>query len=100
MRQRLVQLLPRLSGLANTCSSAARVAPVACHLLNARSFADEASLLKTPLYDFHVEHGGACPSLAVSFSYHTCLSGLYNGPLYAHKTLVSCTALAEQPEHA
>ena len=61
MRQRLVQLLPRLSGLASAGSSGARVAPVACQLLNARSFADEASLLKTPLYDFHVEHGGACP---------------------------------------
>jgi hypothetical protein len=23
-----------------------------------RGFADDASLLKTPLYDFHVEHGG------------------------------------------
>lgn len=63
-----MQLLPRLSGLASAGSSGARVAPVACQLLNARSFADEASLLKTPLYDFHVEHGGACPKLAVFLS--------------------------------
>jgi len=32
---------------------------VACQLLGVRAFADEANLLKTPLYDFHVEHGGA-----------------------------------------
>ena len=97
MRQRLVQLLPRLSGLASAGSSGARVAPVACQLLNARSFADEASLLKTPLYDFHVEHGGACPSLALSFSRRcTYVRDLHSGPLHAHKTLVFRTALAKQ----
>ena len=95
-----MQLLPRLSGLASAGSSGARVAPVACQLLNARSFADEASLLKTPLYDFHVEHGGACPTLAVSLSCWFSLIGLQNEPLHVHKALVFCTALAEQAEHA
>ena len=100
MRQRLVQLLPRLSGLASAGSSGARVAPVACQLLNARSFADEASLLKTPLYDFHVEHGGACPTTAVSLLCCISLNGLHNGPLYALKTWVFSSALVVQAERA
>ena len=28
-------------------------------LISSRGFADDANLKKTPLYDFHVEHGGA-----------------------------------------
>jgi len=59
MRRALAQVLPRLSGTGCIGAHGARVAPVACQLLGVRAFADEANLLKTPLYDFHVEHGGA-----------------------------------------
>lgn len=38
-----------------------------------RTFADDANLLKTPLYDFHVEHGGK-----VTWSNH-CRTGLVTG---------------------
>lgn len=38
-----------------TSSSAQVAAPFA---ISARSFANDADLLKTPLYDFHVENGG------------------------------------------
>lgn len=53
MRRQALQLVPRLlsGGKAGAAfpalSAAAR-----------RSFADDASLKKTALYDFHVEHGG------------------------------------------
>ncbi|KAL6781479.1 GCST1 [Auxenochlorella protothecoides x Auxenochlorella symbiontica] len=43
------------------CASAAGVgtkAAVPCLATSTRLFADDASLKKTPLYDFHVEHGG------------------------------------------
>lgn len=44
------------------CASAAGVGTkpaVPCLATSTRLFADDASLKKTPLYDFHVEHGGA-----------------------------------------
>lgn len=50
-----------------TSSSAQAAAPFA---ISARSFANDADLLKTPLYDFHVENGGGfgvfCPCLMFS----------------------------------
>ena len=40
-----------------------------------RTFADDATLLRTPLYDFHVEHGG---KVVKSWSNH-CRTGLVVG---------------------
>jgi hypothetical protein len=44
------------SGLQNTTTSVHVGAPFA---MASRKFASDADLLKTPLYDFHVENGGA-----------------------------------------
>lgn len=44
-----------LGGLQNTTTAQSVGAPFA---MVARTFAHDADLLKTPLYDFHVENGG------------------------------------------
>ncbi len=58
--QRFGRLLPRLQQARSILGQGPLpVEPVALGLAHIRGFADEANLQKTPLYDFHVEHGGA-----------------------------------------
>lgn len=57
----MMQLLPRLAAVGARCTGAGLAASTFGRGLGAtvgRSFASEADLLKTPLYDLHVEHGG------------------------------------------
>ncbi len=55
MRRHLAFLLPRAQGIAAR-SWMQSTQPAMC--MASRGFADDASLKKTVLYDFHVEHGG------------------------------------------
>ena len=63
MRQGLRQLLPRLDKVGSIWLQqnlgAACVGQFALNTSGRRGFADDASLKKTPLHDFHVENGGA-----------------------------------------
>jgi hypothetical protein len=52
MRRQILKLVPRLT------QAQAQVARGAA--LQFRGYADDANLLKTSLYDFHVAHGGEC----------------------------------------
>lgn len=54
-RQAAVQVL---RALARGSTAEASNTSAAAGVLLRRSFADDASLLKTPLYDYHVAHGG------------------------------------------
>lgn len=59
MRRSVLAVVPQL-----VRSHAAANAPAFAQLSNliqARSFADDASLKKTALYDFHIAHGGEWP---------------------------------------
>jgi len=53
-----------VSCLNTTTTTTAAAASVAFR----RGFADDANLLKTPLYDFHIEHGGKPCDAWFSFS--------------------------------
>jgi hypothetical protein len=55
------KLLPLLRSAVLNGSAEGLSCARACPLLLTRGFADDAQLLKTPLYDFHVEHGGTHP---------------------------------------
>ena len=58
-RQAAVQLFKAIGRCAGSDSAKlSNNLPAAAAALR-RGFADDASLLKTPLYDFHVAHGGA-----------------------------------------
>ena len=64
MARRLLGLAPRLRPAAALLAPGAPSWPVqapaaALAAPAARGFADDAGLLKTPLYDLHLEHGGA-----------------------------------------
>ena len=57
MTRQVVRLLaPLRAGLRSTGSAGHSAAPWCA--LSSRAFASDADLKKTPLYDFHVEHGG------------------------------------------
>ena len=58
MRRQFLQLLPRLTSSLQNGGGAGLSNARSCQLIVSRGFADESQLLKTPLYDFHVEHGG------------------------------------------
>jgi hypothetical protein len=63
MYRGLVKLLPRLASagaVAGGDLAAASGSGRALGAVAARSFASDADLLKTPLYDLHVEQGGEC----------------------------------------
>ena len=55
-RQALRLLAPLRAGLRSTGCAGHPAAPWCA--LSSRGFASDADLKKTPLYDFHVEHGG------------------------------------------
>lgn len=55
MRRHLASLLPRAQGIAAPFQQPTQSAVI----IASRGFADDATLKKTVLYDFHVEHGGA-----------------------------------------
>lgn len=61
MRRAAAQLVTVLARGAAEATAAAKVSNscAAAGLLARRGFADDAALLKTPLYDFHVANGGA-----------------------------------------
>lgn len=61
MRRAAAQLVTALARGAAEATGAAKVSNscAAAGLLARRGFADDAGLLKTPLYDFHVANGGA-----------------------------------------
>jgi len=54
---RSARLLEQQGGHVGNTTTNSVVAPFA---MASRNFADTSDLLKTALYDFHVEHGGAC----------------------------------------
>ena len=70
MRRQVLKLLPRLAAQASAARGPA---------WQLRGFADDASLKKTTLYDFHVAHGGAPrrsrarAERARAASYHRCM---------------------------
>ena len=74
-RQALTLLRTALRSGAGEASGANTTTAAASFALR-RGFADDASLLKTPLYDFHVEHGGASSGPA--------LEGLHSPPAQDH----------------
>ena len=64
MYRGLLKLVPRLASAGAVAGgdlgAAASVNGRALGAVAARSFASDADLLKTPLYDLHVEQGGEC----------------------------------------
>ncbi len=59
MTRQILKLLPQLRTSLHRGSFASTTQAVP-QLFLTRGFADDASLKKTPLYDFHVENGGKC----------------------------------------
>lgn len=57
MTRQVLRLLPQLRSRLHGGSVARNTAAIS-QLFQTRGFADDASLMKTPLYDFHVENGG------------------------------------------
>lgn len=60
-RQALTLLRGALRAGSSEAAGVNTTTRAAAGLVARRGYADDASLLKTPLFDFHVEHGGERP---------------------------------------
>lgn len=65
--RRQIALLLRTSLRAGEAGGSVNTTTAATSLAIRRGYADDANLLKTPLYDFHVEHGGNHNALLFCF---------------------------------
>ena len=75
MRRQLLQALPRLTSSLQNGGGVSLSNARSCQLIVSRGFADDSDLLKTPLYDFHVEHGGGFQgSIATACFWQQCLA--------------------------
>lgn len=87
-----LRALGRAGGEAPASAGSSCRLPAAAALLSRRGFADDASLLKTPLYEFHISNGGAAGGSA------GCVTETCSGALLCDALLVQqCQAVDKQP---
>lgn len=87
-----LRALGRAGGEAPASAGSSCRLPAAAALLSRHGFADDASLLKTPLYEFHISNGGAAGGSA------GCVTETCSGALLCDALLVQqCQAVDKQP---